>query len=140
MMSLKEKERMLKQYRRLIESWADKAWQKNRGFTPHLDRDDYISRGHLSFLEACDKFDPGRGVKFITFATVKLRTGFKEYLQGREHHELIHFPRTAIEKGLTKPKVYIDSQTVGPFDDKGLSSPVRSWQNLERDRYRRRCL
>ncbi len=50
---------------------------------PHQERVDVISEGTLALIEAVDAFDPERGVKFITFAYLKVKGRMLDYLRRR---------------------------------------------------------
>jgi len=51
--------------------------------TPQQERVDIISEGTLALIEAVDAFDPERGVKFITFAYLKVKGRMLDYLRHR---------------------------------------------------------
>jgi RNA polymerase sigma factor (sigma-70 family) len=50
---------------------------------PQQERVDVISEGTLALIEAVDAFDPERGVKFITFAYLKVKGRMLDYLRYR---------------------------------------------------------
>ena len=43
------------------------------GMPQHVDKDDLISNGFFGLLESIDRFDPERGIKFETYAVVRIR-------------------------------------------------------------------
>ena len=47
----------------------------------YVDRDDFISTGFLGLLQAIERFDPERGVKFETYATVRIRDSILDALR-----------------------------------------------------------
>ena len=47
----------------------------------YVDRDDFISTGFLGLLQAIERFDPERGVKFETYATVRIRGSILDALR-----------------------------------------------------------
>lgn len=47
----------------------------------YVDRDDFISTGFLGLLQSIERFDPARGVKFETFATVRIRGAILDALR-----------------------------------------------------------
>lgn len=40
---------------------------------PHLEREDLVSYGVIGLMDAYDKFDPSRGIKFETYASQRIR-------------------------------------------------------------------
>ncbi|MCD6119797.1 FliA/WhiG family RNA polymerase sigma factor [bacterium] len=46
-----------------------------------VDRDDLISEGKIGLIEAINRFDPGKNVKFETFATWRIRGAILDYLR-----------------------------------------------------------
>ncbi|MDA8229139.1 MAG: FliA/WhiG family RNA polymerase sigma factor [Desulfitobacterium hafniense] len=40
---------------------------------PHIDEDDLLGYGVFGLLDALERFDPGRGVKFETYASLRIR-------------------------------------------------------------------
>ena len=40
---------------------------------PHIDVNDLISAGTIGPLESIDRFDPGKGVQFNTYASIRIR-------------------------------------------------------------------
>lgn len=51
---------------------------------PHLDRDDLLSSGFFGLLDAIDRFDPGRNIKFETYAGVRVRGAMLDYLRSKD--------------------------------------------------------
>ncbi len=47
----------------------------------YVDRDDFISTGFFGLLQAIDRYDPARGVKFETYATVRIRGAMLDALR-----------------------------------------------------------
>lgn len=47
----------------------------------YVDRDDFISTGFLGLLQSIERFDPDRGVKFETYATVRIRGSILDELR-----------------------------------------------------------
>lgn len=54
------------------------------GLPQHVDRDDLISSGFFGLLEAVDRFDPDRGVKFETYATTRIRGAILDALRAQD--------------------------------------------------------
>src|SRR5262245_49066661 len=48
---------------------------------PSVDREDLIGAGVLGLLDAVDKFDPGRGVQFKTYAEMRVRGAMLDSLR-----------------------------------------------------------
>jgi RNA polymerase sigma factor for flagellar operon FliA len=51
---------------------------------PSVDRDDLIGAGVLGLLDAVDKYDPGRGVLFKTYAEMRVRGAMLDSLRGMD--------------------------------------------------------
>ena len=51
---------------------------------PHLDRDDLLSSGFFGLLDAIDRFDVTRNVKFETYAGVRIRGAILDYLRSKD--------------------------------------------------------
>jgi len=51
---------------------------------PHLDRDDLLSSGFFGLLDAIDRFDINRNVKFETYAGVRIRGSMLDYLRSKD--------------------------------------------------------
>ena len=51
---------------------------------PHLDRDDLLSSGFFGLLDAIDRFDPARNIKFETYAGMRIRGAMLDYLRSKD--------------------------------------------------------
>ncbi len=51
---------------------------------PHLDRDDLLSSGFFGLLDAIDRFDVSRNIKFETYAGVRIRGAMIDYLRSKD--------------------------------------------------------
>ena len=51
---------------------------------PHLDKDDLLSSGFFGLLDAINRFDPTRNVKFETYAGVRIRGAILDYLRSKD--------------------------------------------------------
>ena len=51
---------------------------------PHLDRDDLMSSGFFGLLDAIDRFDLSRNIKFETYAGVRIRGAMIDYLRSKD--------------------------------------------------------
>lgn len=56
---------------------------------PNIDMDDLVSSGIVGLLDAVDRFDPSRGIKFKTYAEFRIRGTMLDYLR-----EMDWFPRS----------------------------------------------
>ena len=50
----------------------------------HIDREDLEHQGVLGLLAALDNFDPGKGVKFETYASIRIRGAIIDYLRKQD--------------------------------------------------------
>jgi len=53
-------------------------------YRKYAEQDDLISSGVLGLLDAIDKFDPAKGVKFETYASVRVRGSVIDYLRAQD--------------------------------------------------------
>lgn len=51
---------------------------------PHLDREDLMSSGFFGLLDAIDRFDLSRNIKFETYAGVRIRGAMIDYLRSKD--------------------------------------------------------
>ena len=51
---------------------------------PHLDKDDLLSSGFFGLLDAIDRFDITRNIKFETYAGVRIRGAMIDYLRSKD--------------------------------------------------------
>jgi RNA polymerase sigma factor for flagellar operon FliA len=51
---------------------------------PHLDKDDLLSSGFFGLLDAIDRFDISRNIKFETYAGVRIRGAMIDYLRSKD--------------------------------------------------------
>mgnify|MGYP000970294641 CR=1 FL=1 len=64
------KEKLIERYLPLVKTVAGRIAVS---LPQYVDRDDLISNGFFGLLEAIDRYDPARGVKFETYAAVRIR-------------------------------------------------------------------
>jgi RNA polymerase sigma factor for flagellar operon FliA len=57
---------------------------------PHVESDDLVSSGVVGLLDALERFDSSRGIKFKTYAEFRIRGAMLDYLR-----EMDWFPRSA---------------------------------------------
>lgn len=50
----------------------------------YLDREDLVSEGIVGLIDAVDRFDPQRGIQFITYATIRIRGQILDALRTRD--------------------------------------------------------
>ncbi len=50
----------------------------------HVERDDLINEGILGLMEAIDRFDPKRGIKFDTYGYTRIRGAVYDYLRSMD--------------------------------------------------------
>ena len=46
--------------------------------------DDVVNQGIISLIDAVEKFDAGRGIKFETFASIKIKGSIIDYIRGQD--------------------------------------------------------
>ena len=51
---------------------------------PHLDKDDLLSSGFFGLLDAIERFDPTRNIKFETYAGLRIRGAMIDYLRSKD--------------------------------------------------------
>ncbi len=50
----------------------------------HVDRDDLVSNGFFGLLDAIEKFDPGRGIKFETYGVARIRGAILDAIRAQD--------------------------------------------------------
>jgi RNA polymerase sigma factor for flagellar operon FliA len=76
-----ERERVIREHVHLVKYVVGRI----TGHLPsNVDREDLISAGILGLIKAVDRFDPGRKVKFETYATTVVRGEVMESLRARD--------------------------------------------------------
>ena len=70
---------------------------------PHIEIDDLISSGVVGLLDAHDRFDATRGIKFRTYAEFRIRGAMLDHLR-----EMDWFPRSARRDANRMQRIYID--------------------------------
>jgi RNA polymerase sigma factor for flagellar operon FliA len=68
---------------------------------PHIELDDLISSGMVGLLDALDRFDGSRGIKFKTYAEFRIRGAMLDYLR-----EMDWFPRSVRQRATNLQNVY----------------------------------
>lgn len=54
------------------------------GLPQHVDKDDLISNGFFGLLEAIERYDPNRGIKFETYAVVRIRGAMLDAIRAQD--------------------------------------------------------
>jgi len=70
---------------------------------PHIEIDDLVSSGVVGLLDALDRFDASRGIKFRTYAEFRIRGAMLDHLR-----EMDWFPRSARRDSNRLQRVYIE--------------------------------
>lgn len=84
------REQMIIKYLPLVKYVAGRIPVK---LPPHLSREDLISYGVIGLMDAVDKFDPSRGVKFETYASQRIRGAILDALRQQSW-----VPRSVLDK------------------------------------------
>ncbi|GAB4233497.1 MAG: RNA polymerase sigma factor WhiG [Deltaproteobacteria bacterium] len=67
----------------------------------HIEQDDLISSGIVGLIDALDRFDASRGIKFKTYAEFRIRGAMLDYLR-----EMDWFPRSVRQRATNLQAVY----------------------------------
>jgi RNA polymerase sigma factor FliA len=88
----------------------------------HVELNDLVSAGILGLLDAIEKFDPGRGVKFKTYAELRIKGAILDSLRN-----LDWAPRSLRKKSKDLERVYKDlEQRLGrPASDKEVCDEMQ---------------
>lgn len=69
----------------LVEAHWDQVWHVARSLArrlpPTIDVEDLVGAGSLGLLAAADRFEPGRGITFKTYAESRIRGAMLDYLR-----------------------------------------------------------
>jgi len=68
---------------------------------PHIEIDDLVSSGVVGLLDALNRFDDSRGIKFKTYAEFRIRGAMLDYLR-----EMDWFPRSARQHSTRMQQTY----------------------------------
>jgi len=79
------------------------AGRLNIYFSSNLEYDDLVSFGVFGLIDAIDKFDPNKGVKFETYASLRIRGAIIDNIR-----ELDWVPRSLRQKAKDLEKAYAD--------------------------------
>ncbi|HHW08092.1 MAG TPA: FliA/WhiG family RNA polymerase sigma factor [Clostridia bacterium] len=84
------REQMITAYLPLVKYVANRIPAK---LPPHMEREDLISYGIIGLMDAWDKFDPSRGIKFETYASRRIRGAILDALRQNSW-----VPRSVVDK------------------------------------------
>lgn len=73
-----------------------------KGLPPNIEYDDLVSDGTVGLMKAWDNFDPGRGVKFETYASYRIRG---EILDGLKNYNPVPYRVQVMVRDLAKDGV-----------------------------------
>jgi RNA polymerase sigma factor for flagellar operon FliA len=73
---------------------------------PNIEMDDLVSSGIVGLLDAFDRFDPSRGIKFKTYAEFRIRGTMLDYLR-----EMDWFPRSVRQSSTRLQNAYSRLET-----------------------------
>lgn len=79
--SAKIRERLLEHYLPLVKLVAGRL---AIGMPSHVDKDDLASCGFFGLLEALERFDPSRGIKFETYAVARIRGSIIDSIRAQD--------------------------------------------------------
>jgi RNA polymerase sigma factor for flagellar operon FliA len=97
-MNLEERDTLIEEFLPKIKYTARRLSMK---LPPHIDVEDLISCGITGLLDAIDRFDPGKNVKFSTFAEFRIRGAMLDYLR-----EIDWCPRSVRQKANNLQSAY----------------------------------
>jgi RNA polymerase sigma factor for flagellar operon FliA len=97
-LSTEERAAKVEEYAPLIHYVADRLASR---LPPHVNKDDLISSGVLGLIDAIDKFDPTRGIKFKTYAEFRVKGAMIDDLRN-----LDWVPRTVRRKSTELEKLW----------------------------------
>jgi RNA polymerase sigma factor for flagellar operon FliA len=72
---------LIENYYKLVSYIASKI---HRGLPAHVSKDDLISHGTIGLMDAVEKFDPNKGVKFETYATTRIQGSILDELRASD--------------------------------------------------------
>ncbi len=88
---------------------------------PHLDYEDLAGMGVLGLMDALDRFDPARGVKFETYAGMRIRGAILDELR-----QTSWIPRSVTDKLklVNETCARLEQETGGAVDDRQLAAQL----------------
>ncbi len=94
----------------------------------YVDSDDLIGYGALGLIDAVDKFDPGKNVKFETYASLRIRGAILDAIR-----KLDWVPRTLRKKQKDIDKAYIEVE--GKLGRAPLDEEVAQYLEMDIEEY-----
>lgn len=94
----------------------------------YVDSDDLIGYGALGLIDAVDKFDPGKNVKFETYASLRIRGAILDAIR-----KLDWVPRTLRKKQKDIDKAYIEVE--GKLGRAPLDEEVAQYLEIDIEEY-----
>ena len=105
------REKLIKEYLYLVKYIVGRM---NIYFNSNIEYDDVISFGVFGLIDAIDKFDINKGVKFETYASLRIRGSIIDNIR-----ELDWAPRSLRQKSKELEKIYVELETktgIPPID------------------------
>jgi RNA polymerase sigma factor for flagellar operon FliA len=98
-----------------------------------IDSDDVISYGTIGLIDAVERFDPSRGIKFETYAIARIRGAIIDALR-----QLDQIPRTARQRAreIEAAMVELEERLKRPPTDEEVAKHL----NLDVEKYREACV
>src|SRR5215211_2925128 len=98
-----------------------------------IDSDDVISYGTIGLIDAVERFDPSRGIKFETYAIARIRGAIIDALR-----QLDQIPRTARQRAreIEAALVELEARFKRPPTDEEVAKHL----NMDVEKYREACV
>jgi RNA polymerase sigma factor for flagellar operon FliA len=98
-----------------------------------IDSDDVISYGTIGLIDAVERFDPSRGIKFETYAIARIRGAIIDALR-----QLDQIPRTARQRAreIEAAMVELEERLKRPPTDEEVAKHL----NMDVEKYREACV
>lgn len=113
-----EKERLIIEYSPLVKYIAYRIAVR---LPPHIEIDDLISAGTIGLIDAVEKYDPSRGIKFKTYSEFRIRGAILDELRSQDW-----VPRSVRQRANTIGNVYLElEQKIGrPATDEEMATAL----------------
>jgi len=115
----------LEAYMPLVHSIASMV--SGKGLPPNIEYDDLVSDGTIGLMKAWENFDSGRGVKFETYASYRVRG---EILDGLKNYSPVPYRVQVMIRNLAKDGVK------GVISNKGKNEELLEKKELSEDEFR----
>ena len=98
-----------------------------------IDSDDVISYGTIGLIDAVERFDPSRGIKFETYAIARIRGAIIDALR-----QLDQIPRTARQRAreIEAAMIELEERLKRPPTDEEVAKHL----NMDVEKYREACV